>query len=873
MKKEALRVMMSPENSGWKKWGTYMSYRQWGTVREDYSQNGDAWGFIDHYKSIGNAYRWGEEGIGGFCDNKQNICIAPAFWNGKDDILKENLFGLTNSQGNHGEDVKEVYFQGLNTPTHSYSVFHYIYPINKFPYSNIQAENQKRGKNEEEYEVWDTGVYDDNQFFDIEIIYAKVGEEDIIQKIKVKNCSDTEQAMWVLPQVWFRNYWNHKYCAQKPILKLKKNGVVDVYHEDLGEYHVYYSEGGRALFCDNETNTMHVYGVKNTEKYTKNGISEHITRGEETVNETTRQGTKFAAAYELVIGAGETHEVNLRFSKEIIDKPFEDLDLHFQERKQDADDFYDDLCKQHLIKDQNKKIFIDALSGILWSKQFYYYDVNKWLNGENDSPKTIRDFPRNSDWRHLSNKNILLMPDKWEYPWYAAWDLAFHTTTMAYLDSSFAKRQLSLMLREYYMHPNGQIPAYEWNFSDVNPPVHAWACLKVFDLDRKLNGKPDFDFLQKVFQKLLINFTWWVNQKDSNGKNLFEGGFLGLDNIGVFDRSNLPKGIKSLEQADATSWMAMYCLNMLRMSLELSKYHSSYQESASKFFQHFLEIAGVLEHLGKDDISLWDPEDEFFYDVVQLQKGGPQRMKVRSIVGLIPLFAVEVISEELFEGLDDFQRRATGLMRSRPELASLTSRIENRNADGKHLFALLRGHRLQGVLKRMLSETEFLSPYGIRSLSKFHEHHPYELDIEGIRHGVSYVPGESDTGMFGGNSNWRGPVWFPINYMIIEALTKYHKYYGQQYVYEYPEGSGNKLPLDQIILELEKRLLNVFKPKNDAGQLAYEAAHPLLRSEHIKNKPHMFYEYFHADTGRGLGSCYQTGWTSLIANLLIEKAS
>lgn len=873
MRKEALRLMLTSSNTGWKKWGTYMSYRQWGTVREDYSQNGDAWDFIDHYKSIGNAYRWGEEGIGGFCDNKQNICIAPAFWNGKDDIIKENLFGLTNAQGNHGEDVKEVYFQGLNTPTHSYSVFHYIYPINKFPYSNIQKSNQGRGKNEQEFEVWDTGIYDNDKFFDIEIIYAKESEEDILQKIKVKNCSDKEESIWVLPQVWFRNYWNHEYCAQKPILQFKKRGEVELYHENLGEYHVYYSEGGRALFCDNETNTMHVYGVKNTEKYTKNGINDFITKGEETVNETTRQGTKFAAAYELVIGAGETQEVMLRFSKEVVQNPFENAEECFKKREEEANNYYDDLCEEHLIKKQNRKIFVDALSGILWSKQFYYFDVNKWLNGENDSPKPIRDYSRNEKWRHLSNKNILLMPDKWEYPWYAAWDLAFHTTTLAYVDSAFAKRQLSLMLREYYMHPNGQIPAYEWNFSDVNPPVHAWACLKVFDIDRKQKGKPDFDFLQKVFQKLLINFTWWINQKDSTGKNLFEGGFLGLDNIGVFDRSNLPKGIKSIEQADATSWMAMYCLNMLRMSLELSKYHSSYQESASKFFQHFLEIAGVLEHLGTDDISLWDPEDEFFYDVVQLHNEGPQRMKVRSIVGLIPLFAVEVIPEELFEGLDDFQRRATGLLRNRPELASLTSRIENRNEEGKHLFALLRGHRLQYVLKRMLSETEFLSPYGIRSLSKYHEHHPYELVVEGIKHGVSYVPGESDTGMFGGNSNWRGPVWFPINYMIIEALKKYHKYYGQDYVYEYPEGSGVKLPLDEIILELEKRLLQIFKPVDEGGRLAYEVDHPLLKSKHIKNKPNMFYEYFHADTGRGLGACYQTGWTALIANLLIEKAS
>lgn len=869
MKEEALRILITKENKGWKKWGTYMTYRQWGTVREDYSKSGDAWSFIDHYKSNANAYRWGEEGIGGFCDNQQNVCLAPAFWNGKDAILKENLFGLTNSQGNHGEDVKEMYFQGINTPTHSYSEFHYVYPIDEFPYKKIQEENQKRGIDQLEYEVWDTGIFDNNRFFDIKIIYAKESDEDFYQKIVVKNCSENNESMWVIPQVWFRNYWRHEFHASKPVLKQEKEGVVDLFHEEVGEYHLYYKNGGRAMFCDNETNMQKVYGQENTDQYLKDGINNYIVNGDKTINDVTKQGTKFGVAHKLALAPGEEKEIVIRFSKREKSAPFQTAEECFETRKKEALDFYEDIATEFEVEEERKELLIDAISGVIWSKQFYYYDVNKWLEGEREEPRPQRDFDRNKKWKHLVNKNILLMPDKWEYPWYAAWDLAFHTTTMAYADSSFAKRQLSLMLREYYMHPNGQIPAYEWNFSDVNPPVHAWACLKVFDIDRKRTGRPDFDFLQRVFQKLLVNFTWWVNQKDSSGKNLFEGGFLGLDNIGVFDRSNLPPGIKSLEQADATSWMAMYCLNMLRISLELSKYHTSYQESASKFFQHFMEIAGVLEHIDQEE-SLWDPEDEFFYDVVKLNNGENHRMKVRSLVGLIPLFAVEVIPEELFEGLDQFQRRTVNLMRSRPELASLTSRIENRNENGLHLFALLRGFRLQKVLARMLDETEFLSDYGIRSLSKYHEKNPYELKIEGKKHGVSYVPGESNTVMFGGNSNWRGPVWFPMNYMLIESLKKYYYYYGDEYVYEFPEGSGNKMPLDKVILELEKRLLNVFSPGN-GKENAYEMDHSIFHNEHIKNKPHMFYEYFHGDTGRGLGAAFQTGWTSLIANLLIEK--
>ena len=846
-----------------------MTYRQWGTVREDYSKNGDSWSFIDHYRSNANAYRWGEEGIGGFCDNKQNICLAPAFWNGKDEILKENLYGLTNSQGNHGEDVKEVYFQGINTPTHSYVEFDYIYPIDKFPYEQLNIENRNRTQQQDEFEIWDTGVFDNDNFFDIKIVYAKADMEDIFQKIIVKNCSSKKASIHVIPQVWFRNYWRHEYCGQKPILRLQKPGEVELYHENLGEYNVYYQKNGKALFCENETNMMKVYGLNSTLEWPKDGICTHIVEGRNTVNTILNQGTKLGVHYILDLEPGESKEVLIRFSKETKTKPFADAQDIFDLRKLEADTYYKELAATHKVEAKGYKLFVDGLSGVLWSKQFYYFDVNKWLNGEAGAPAPERNFLRNKNWRHLVNKNIISMPDKWEYPWYAAWDLAFHTTTLAYVDSSFAKRQLSLMLREYYMHPNGQIPAYEWNFNDVNPPVHAWACLKVFDIDRKISGKPDFDFLKKSFQKLLVNFTWWVNQKDSMGNNVFEGGFLGLDNIGVFDRSNLPEGIKSIEQADATSWMAMYCLNMLRISLELSKYNSSYQESASKFFQHFLEIAGVMEHLGEGDFSLWDPEDEFFYDVVQLQNGKNVRMKVKSIVGLIPLFACEVIPEELYEGLDDFKRRAVSLLRSRPDLASLTSRIENRNVEGNHLFALLRGYRLEHVLKRMLSEDEFLSPYGIRSLSKYHEANPYSLEVDGKKHTVSYVPGESQTGMFGGNSNWRGPVWFPINYMIIESLKKYYEYYGDDYIYEYPTGSGIKMPLNKIVIELEARLQKIFEPSDE--YITYQSKHSFFKSEAIVDKPFMFYEYFHADTGRGVGSCHQAGWTALISNLLIEK--
>lgn len=859
-------MLSCSDDKTWKKWGPYLSERHWGTVREDYGPDGESWDFISHDKARSYAYRWGEDGIGGICDVDQILCLAPAFWNGKDAILKERLFGLTNGQGNHGEDVKELYFHLDSTPTHSYCKYLYKYPQHAYPYEELLLKNQI-GRTEPEFELLDTGVFSEGRYFDCFIEYAKVDPEDILMKITVYNRGPEAHQIHVLPQLWFRNFWKHNPRYSRPIMFRKGLGVITTQSTRNGEYN-YYHLGGQALFCENETNNQRIYHTPNDFEYAKDGINDHVVNGASSVDPTFK-GTKAAIWFSEEIEPGGFRVFRTRLSKREHFNPWADFDEMLDKRKAETDLYYELLSPKNLT-DNQAKLLRSALGGLLWTKQFYYLDVFKWLFGEpgETSPNRLRQ--RNFEWQHLTNRNIISMPDKWEYPWYAAWDLAFHTTTFAEVDPQFAKGQLLLMLTEYYMHPNGQIPAYEWNFSDVNPPVHSWAVWEVFLKDKKQSGRADFGFLEKCYHKLLVNFTWWVNQKDKDGMALFEGGFLGLDNIGVFDRSRMPTGIQKMQQADATSWMALFTLNMLRMSLELAMKNAVYEDSAAKFFRQFLNIGWSMHNISGQNVSLWDEEDAFYYDVVQMKSGFTDRLRVRSLVGVIPLFAVEVIHKDLIDRLEEFQARAEGIIRTRPDLASLISRIEETNKEGSHLFSIMRAYRLEKVLKWVLDENEFLSDYGIRSLSKYHKDHPFVFEHHGM-HQIEYVPGESNTGMFGGNSNWRGPIWFPLNYLIIRSLLRFYDFYGPEYIYEFPTGSDRKLNLRQIAIELTKRLLKIFE-RNEEGRYQYHtdnADHLFADDEHFREL-HLFYEFFDGDSGRGLGASHQTGWTALIANLLLE---
>lgn len=863
---EAERLAVSDTYKYWKKWGPYLADRQWGTVREDYSEHGESWEFIDHEKARSNAYRWGEEGIAGFCDSREILCLAPAFWNGKDAILKERLFGLTNNQGNHGEDVKELYFHQVSSPTHSYCKFLYKYPQNEFPYGDL-VNNNNRSREELEYELLDTTAFKNNAYFDCFIEYAKADVNDILMKITVVNRGSKTADIHVLPHLWFRNFWKHNNRHTRPNMKSMSDSSVLSRSTRNGRFY-FYHEGGEQLFCENETNNKRIYNIPNDVKYVKDGINDHVINGESTVNP-KKNGSKFAVWHKLKLKAGEEKSIRIRLSKSKLKDPWTTFDDIFNKRITECEAFYNETIKADLPK-THQSIAKSAFAGLLWTKQFYYYDVFKWLFGGPGESKPNRQNLRNFSWQHLTNRHIISMPDKWEYPWYAAWDLAFHMASFVEVDPYFAKEQLLLVLKENYMHPNGQIPAYEWNFSDVNPPVHSWAVWHVYEKDKTYTGKADTKFLEKAFQKLLINFTWWVNQKDKSGTDLFEGGFLGLDNIGVFDRNHMPPGITRMQQADATSWMAMFTLNMLRMSLELSKTNKIYEEAAAKFFRHFLNIAWAMHHIGKKDISLWDDEDNFYYDVVEMSSGMTDRLKVRSLVGVIPMFAVEIMHKDLFEELKEFRVRANEIIRTRPDLASLISNLDETNEEGNYLFSIMRGFRLEHLLVRLLDENEFLSDYGIRSLSKYHEKHPFVFQHHG-HHQIQYEPGESRSGMFGGNSNWRGPIWMPLNYMIIQSLRKYYKFYGPTYQYEFPTGSGNKLNLNQIANELTKRLIKLFESNSD-GKFQYHAEDPnkvFTKDEHFKNL-HLFYEFFDGDNGKGLGASHQTGWTALIANLIME---
>jgi len=863
---EIKRLQKSSDNRTWRKWGPYVSERQWGTVREDYSKDGRTWDAVSHDLARSNAYRWGEEAIAGFCDNQQILCLAPVFWNGRDPILKERLFGLTNWQGNHGEDVKEIYYHLESSPTHSYCKYLYKYPQGRFPYDELLERNRGRGRHEREFEITDTGIFNENRYFDIFIEYAKAGVNDILLKITVHNRGPEEAVLHVLPHLWFRNFWKHNKRFSRPLIKSLGENCIKSHSQRNGDF-FFYHEGGEQLFCENETNNRVLYNSESEFRYVKDGINNYVVHRSDSVNP-EKTGTKSAVWYIKNIPAGSSASICMRLSKHKQARPWEDFEETISRCKTDHDAFYDGLLAK-CTSEHQKFLAKSALGGLLWTKQYYYFDVYKWLNGEQGKTPPARDIVRNYGWQHLTNRNIISMPDKWEYPWYAAWDLAFHCTSFAYIDAEFAKRQLLLILKEYYMHPNGQIPAYEWNFSDVNPPVHAMAVWQVYATDKKRRGKSDYVFLEKAFQKLLLNFTWWVNRKDSEGDDVFEGGFMGLDNIGVFDRNNLPRGIKNLQQADATSWMAMFSLNMLQISLELAQHNLVYEESAAKFFRHFLNIAWAMNHIGHKEIPLWDDNDGFFYDVVRLEDGRNEKLRVRSLVGIIPLFAVEVFHESTFKNLRRFKRRAVEIIKSRPDLASLISHIEVKNEHGEHLFAVMRNYRLDKILARLLDEAEFLSDYGIRSLSKYHQNSPYYFEYNGGRHSIEYVPGESSSPMFGGNSNWRGPIWFPLNYLIIISLKKYYKFYGPAVTYEFPKGSGRKMNLKEIAVELTNRLLRIFE-KNNSVTYHYFSNHPVYNHGNGNFNYHQFFEYFNGDTGEGLGASHQTGWTSLIANLIIE---
>lgn len=869
MNKESKRLTIAD----CKKWGPYVSNRQWGTVREDYSANGDVWGSVTHEMSRSKAWRWGEEGIGGISDDKQYLCFAPTFWNGKDRILKENLFGLSNNEGNHGEDVKEQFYYLDSSPSHSYMKMLYKYPQQAFPYDNIREENRRRSRLDPEYNLIDTGIFNNNAYFDIFIEYAKCSQEDILIKITAHNRYTEKAPLTVLPTVWFRNRWSWGYHEKEAIITKLNGTSVQINEKHLGPYFLYADNTPAWLFTENETNPNKLYNQDDQQKYFKDGFHDYIVdKNVEAVNP-ENFGTKAAAVYELEIEAGEAATIQLRLSRTELQNPFLDFEDIFQERLKDTDEFYGDI-QAGILNDDEKNIQRQALAGLLWNKQFYDYNVRKWLKGDPNTPQPPYEHSnsRNANWNHLNSADVISMPDKWEFPWFAAWDLAFHCVSFALVDADFAKNQLLLLTKEWYMHPNGQLPAYEFNFDDTNPPVHAWAAWEVYKIDMANNGgNGDLPFLESIFQKLVINFTWWVNRKDHAGTNIFGGGFLGLDNIGIFDRSmKLPSGM-TIEQADGTSWMAMYALNMMHISLELALNNRVYEDMATKFFEHFLYIAGaIMNTMGPDDTGLWDEEDEFFYDELQLNDGKAVKLKLVSMVGLVPLFAVEVIKEETLRRLPQFAERMQWFLDHRPDLASLVSRWTEPGSENKHLLSLLRGHRMKRILHRMLNEQEFLSNYGVRSLSKYYEEKPFIFPTDGTEIIVKYLPGESDSSMFGGNSNWRGPIWMPMNYLIIQSLIRFNDYFSDDFVVEYPTGSGNMLSLIEIANGLSERLINLFKlDKND--RRACFGNDELLQSDpHFKDYL-IFNEYFHGDDGRGLGASHQTGWTALIANLIFER--
>ncbi len=903
MNAEAKRLAESDERSkNWKRWGPYLSERAWGTVREDYSPHGSAWEYFPHDHARSRAFRWNEDGIAGISNRHQNLCFAIALWNGRDPILKERLFGLTGNEGNHGEDVKELYYYLDSTPTHSYMKYLYKYPQTAFPYEQLVNENRERGKRDREFELIDTGVFDDDRYFDVFVEYAKADVEDILIKITVVNRGSEDAEINVLPTVWFRNDWVWTGREPGDTLTALDANTIGAAVGTLGERAIVFEGEPDLLFTNNETNNERLSRSKNQTQHVKDGINDYIVHDRTEAVDPEQVGTKAAAHYKTVIRGGSevvfrmrlavndfhsgskplasTGDTNATFDKNVVSDPagdpdrnvaFDDFDQIFSLRITEADEFYAKFASG--LSEDAKSVQRQAFAGLMWSKQFYHYVVEEWLDGDPamPEPSASRRGGRNRDWRHLFNSDIISMPDKWEYPWYAAWDLAFHCIPIAMIDPQFAKEQLILMLREWYMHSNGQIPAYEWAFGDVNPPVHAWAALRVYQIDKKESGKADRKFLARIFQKLLINFTWWVNRKDADGRNVFEGGFLGLDNIGVFDRSQpLPTG-GQLDQSDGTSWMAMYCLNMLAIALELSIEDEAYEDVASKFWEHFVYIADAMNNLGDDNISLWDDHDGFYYDVLHLpDKGHSTPLKVRSMVGLTPLFAVATIEPDILRALPDFQRRMRWFLDNRPDLTGQINCARTPGMGERLLLAVAYRERLERVLKIMLDESEFLSPHGIRALSKFHEDCPYVLEVDGREHRVDYEPAESTSGLFGGNSNWRGPVWFPVNYLLIESLQKFHHYYGDDLKVECPTGSGVMMNLWEVSQELSRRLSHIFLRDSSGSRPIFGSSEKFQTDLNFRDHI-LFYEYFHGDDGSGLGASHQTGWTGLVAKLLRQS--
>jgi len=860
----------------WKRWGPYLSERAWGTVREDYSPHGTAWEAFPHDQARSRAYRWNEDGLGGICDRHQLICFALALWNGRDPMLKERIFGLTGNEGNHGEDAKECYFYLDSTPTHSYMKYLYKYPQAEFPYTQLVEENRRRGRQDPEFELIDSGVFDENRYFDVFVEYAKATSEDLCIRIQVVNRGPEQAELTLLPTIWYRNTWSWGSDIRRPRFKQGESrdqlSVIETQHDYYGLRRLLCEGQPTLLFTENETNSRRLYGDQDGARYVKDSFHDYVVQGEKDSVNPDHLGTKAAAKYVLTLAPGETKTIKLRFTNEERIQEFatQDFDTVFTQRIQEADEFYDGLAPTGVSEDA-RRVQRQAFAGMLWSKQFYNYEVNRWLKGDPSMPEPPRErlHGRNSDWTHLYNADVISMPDKWEYPWYAAWDLAFHCIPLALVDSTFAKEQLVLMLREWYMHPNGQIPAYEWALGDVNPPVHAWAAWRIYKIEKKRKGIGDRRFLERVFHKLLLNFTWWINRKDAEGKNIFQGGFLGLDNIGVFDRSApLPTG-GHIEQSDATSWMGMYCLNMLTIALELARDNRAYEDVASKFFEHFVYICRAMNNIGGEKIELWDRDDGFFYDVLHLPNGETTHMKVRSMVGLIPLFAVETLDSELIDSLPRFKHRMQWFIENRPDFAQ---HLETQSSDGevRRFLSLVSRDRLKSVLGYLLDEEEFLSPFGIRALSRYHKAHPYIVSVMGREHRVDYEPAESTTGIFGGNSNWRGPIWFPVNYLLIESLQKFHYFLGDHYRVECPTGSGRHLTLWQVAAEISRRLTHIFLQDAEGKRPVFGGTKTFQDDPHWRNNI-LFYEYFHGDNGAGIGASHQTGWTGLVAKLIQQS--
>jgi Glycosyl hydrolase family 63 C-terminal domain len=867
---EGARLREIDDGVPWRRWGPYLSERQWGTVREDYSHDGNAWTFFPHAHALSRAYRWGEDGLAGFCDTGMRWCLGLALWNGKDPFLKERLFGLSNGEGNHGEDVKEVYHYADALPSHAYNRMVYRYPQRAFPYAELVARNAERGRHEPEFELADTGIFEGDAYFDVTVEYAKAAPDDVLMQISVRNASASPATLHVVPQVWGRNTWSWSLDpnAERAWIDRTRDGSLLMMRRGLKPRRLSI-EGGPDrlwLFTENDTNAPRLFGTEAPGPF-KDGIDAFVVHGWGGAQSRRPHGSKAAAPQRLDLPGHGTATVRLRLRlAEDEAPPFADFDRVMAARRAEADEFYA-VLHEGIVDPAARAVQRQAFAGLLWSKQVYIFDVPVWLAGDpgNPAPPIGRRRGRNKEWSHLNNADVILMPDKWEYPWYAAWDLAFHCVAMARIDPGFAKDQLILLNRAWYMHPNGQLPAYEWEFSDVNPPVQAWAAFRVYQIDRELTGAADTAFLERILHKLLINFTWWVNRKDSDGRNIFQGGFLGLDNIGPFNRSEPAPDGGIIDQADGTAWMAMYALNLLRIALELALVNPVYQDIATKFFEHFLTIASAMAHAGEDDVALWDEADGFYYDTLRLPDGSHVPLRLRSMVGLIPIFAVEVLDESVFEKLPDFTKRLRWFLENRPKMAALVSRWNERGMGERHLLSVLRGHRLKRLLRRMLDESEFLSDYGVRSLSKAHAASPYRIDRNGAVYEVEYTPGESTSGLFGGNSNWRGPVWMPLNYLLIDALRKYHSYYGPEFKVACPSGSETMLNLAEVADELSRRLSRLFLPGAEgvAPSLVRAARAGGTVPGHL-----LFHEFFHGDTGEGLGSSHQTGWTALVADLV-----